>query len=333
MTGDFTPPGPDQPADAFSTGRSEALSILIRLARRLAWAGVTLLGTVLLTFLLLHGTGADPARLIAGPRADPQTLAIIRTQFGLDQPLWVQIWRYVEHLLSGDWGISTFTREPVLSSILQRFPATLELAAGGLFFYLIIGIPLGAWTACHRNGWQDRITLIFGILIISLPIFYLARMLQYGVAYHLRLLPVAGIGGLSHLILPAFTLGLVGGIYYSRLLHASLSDTLQQDYIRFARSRGIPRRSVLIRHALRNALVPVATQLGMDVAGLLGGVIFTENVFSWPGIGTLMIRSIFQLDVPMILGTVLFSAILVVAANIIVDLLYPLLDPRMERAL
>jgi len=304
-----------------------------RLLKRLGWAIVTLFGTVTITFILLHSAPVDPARMIAGAKADPQTIAHIRHQFGLDRPAYQQFGFYCWKMIRGDWGISNFTREPVLNSILDRFPATAELAAAGLFFYLLIGIPLGIWTARHKNGWQDRLVLIVGILIISLPIFYLARMLQYGVAYKARLLPVAGMGGLAHLLMPAFTLGLVGGLYYSRLLHSSLVDVLAQDYVRSARARGLSEARVLYRHALRNALIPVSTQLGMDVAGLLGGVIFTEMVFAWPGIGTLAVRAIFMLDVPMILGTVLFAAILVVLANLAVDLIYPLLDPRIEGAL
>ena len=306
---------------------------LLRLARRLAWSAVTLLGTVLLTFVLLYAYPASPEKLIAGPHSDPATLQAIRVQMGLDKPRWVQFLVYLDHLLKGNWGTSNFTREPVLRSIWERFPATLELAAAGLFFYLAIGIPLGLWTARHKHKWQDRTVLVVGILIISMPIFYLARMLQYGLAYKWRLLPVAGIGGLDHLLLPAFTLGLVGGVYYSRLLHTSLTEVLTQDYVRFARARGFSERHVLFRHVLRNAMIPVATQLGMDVAGLLSGVIFTENVFAWPGIGTLAVKAILQMDVPVIMGTVLFAAILVVAANIIVDLLYPVLDPRIERSL
>ena len=308
------------------------MKLLQRLLRRLGWACVTLFGTTLVTFVIICNIHGDPARMMAGPKADPKTLAAIRHEFGFDRPPAQRYAIYLNQVVHGNWGISTFTRKPVLPTIMERFPATAELALGGLAFYLLIGMPLGLWTARHKNQWQDRITLVVGILIISMPIFYLARMLQFGLCYKLRILPVAGIGGFSHLLLPAFTLGLGGGIYYSRLLHASLVDVLAQDYVRFARARGLSESRVLGRHVLRNALIPVATQLGMDVAGLLGGVIFTENVFSWPGIGTLAVNAIFQLDVAMILGTVLFSAILVVAANIIVDLLYPLLDPRIERS-
>lgn len=314
--------------------KSRSGSFPVRLLKRLSWAALTLFGTILVTWGLLYAMpNVDPARLVAGPRTDPETLAAIRRQLGLDLPRYQQFWLYLVNLAHGNWGQSSFTRKEVLHSILERFPATAELAISGLAIYLLIGIPLGVWTARHKNGWQDKTVLVVGIMIISLPIFYLARMLQYGIAYRAGVLPVAGMGGISHLIMPALTLGLVGGVYYSRLLHSSIVDVLAQDYVRAARARGLTEGMVLRRHVLRNALIPVATQLGMDVAGLLGGVIFTENVFGWPGIGTLAVKAIFQLDVRMILGTVLFAAIIVVTANIIVDLLYPLLDPRIQKAL
>ncbi|MDQ2730130.1 MAG: ABC transporter permease, partial [Armatimonadota bacterium] len=255
--------------------RSPLGAFFVRLAKRLGWAAITLLGTIVVTYTLIYAVPADPARMVAGAKADPETIKNISHQLRLDRPAPVRFALYVNDLAHGNWGKSSFTRKGVLPSIWDRFPATLELAGAGLFFYLVIGIPLGVWTARHNNGWQDRTVLIVGMCIISMPIFYLARMLQYGAAYKAQWLPVAGIGGLGHLLLPAFVLGLAGGVYYSRLLHSSLVEVFQQDYMRFSRARGLPERRVLWRHGVRNALIPVCTQLGMDVAGLLGGVIFT----------------------------------------------------------
>jgi peptide/nickel transport system permease protein len=299
-----------------------------RLFSRWAWAGVTLWGTSLLVFLIAFVVPADPARAYAGAHADPQAIEDIREELGLNDPLLVQYGRFLGRAVRGDFGRSFITGEEVLPAIWRRFPATLLLALGGLFVQLVLGLPLGILTAKKKDTLTDRTVLVLGMVALSVPVFWLGHTLQYRFAYRWGWLPVAGYGGLAHLILPSITLGLGGAAYYARLVHSNMVDVLQADYVRTARAKGLPESVVLVRHAFRNALIPVLTILGLDLAHLLSGVVFTETVFAWPGIGLLAMQAVLNLDLPMIMGTVLFSAFLVVAANIVVDVIYRFVDPR-----
>src|SRR6185295_14884583 len=193
--------------------------------------------------------------------------------------------------------------------------------------WMLLAVPLGVLTARCGGSWFDRFVLVLATLSLSLPAFWLARMLQYWLSYKLGWFPVAGFRGFSHLLLPAATLAVLFVGYYARLVHSNMTEVLNSPYIRTARAKGVSEAMVLFRHGLRNAMIPVVTILGMDVAGLLGGVMFTENVFALPGIGTLAVQSVFNLDVPVIMGTVMFSAVIVVAANLVVDVLYRWIDP------
>jgi len=299
---------------------------------RLGWALVTLLGTSIIVFAIVHAVPADPVAAYAGPHADKETIDHIRTELGLDDPVWQQYLRFLGRAVRGDLGRSFVTQEPVTDAILRRFPATLALSLGGLAVWLALGVPLGVITAKWRDTPIDRTVLVLAMVGISLPTFWLGRLLQFEFAYRAGLLPVAGLGSWRHLILPCVTLGAVGVGYYARLIHANMVEALNEDYIRTARAKGISERQVLLRHALRNALIPVLTVLGMDAALLLGGVVFTETVFALPGVGALALQAVLNLDVPMIMGTVLFSATLVVGANLAVDLLYAIVDPRIRAA-
>ena len=304
--------------------------MLPRLLIRLFWSAVTLLGTAVLIFFLVNAVPGDVARIVAGPKASAAVLQQIHREYHLDQPVWQRFGYYLAQLARGDLGHSYVTDQPVARAILTRLPVTAALAATAVVMWLALAVPLGVLTAKYRGRWFDRGVLVAATLSLSLPSFWLARMLQYWLAYQVGWFPVAGFNGFTSLLLPGATLALLFAGYYARLIHTNMVEVLESPYVRGARAKGLPELTVLFRHALPNALIPVVTLLGMDVAGLLGGVLFTENVFALPGIGTLAVQSVFNLDVPVIMGTVLFSALLVVTANLVVDLLYHWIDPRIQ---
>ncbi|MCY3771965.1 MAG: ABC transporter permease [Gemmatimonadetes bacterium] len=304
--------------------------MLNRVLRRLGWAAVILWGTTVVTFLIVHAVPADPVRVYAGANADAETIERIRQEMGFDDPLAVQYGRYIGNLLRGDLGTSLVTGERVLDALLARFPVTLSLALTAVCLWMLMSVPLGVLTAKYRGRAIDRAVLIVSLVAISLPVFWLARMLQYYLAYRTGMFPVGGWAGWTHIILPAATLALVITGYYARLVHTNMVEVLNADYMRVARAKGVPEYIVLFKHGLRNAVIPVITVLGLDMAALMGGVVFTENVFALPGLGVLALQSVFSLDVPMIMGVVLFSAVMVVCANIVVDFVYMWIDPRVE---
>jgi peptide/nickel transport system permease protein len=302
---------------------------VIAFVQRLAWSLVILLGVTLLTFVLAFVIPSDPARTVAGPKADPETLATIRRDLGLDQPLLVQYAGYVARLARGDLGRSYVTRQNVWQAIMERLPATAYLALTSLAASAAIGIALGCLTSLRQGSAIDLGVLVGSLIALSLPVFWVGMMLLYGFAYRLRLFPLGGFGAVN-VVLPACTLALSGAAYYARLLHTSMRGVLDQDFIRTAHAKGLPALRVYGQHALRNALIPLVTVLGLDFAGLMSGVVLTETVFNWPGLGRLAVDAVFNQDIPMIMGTVLFSAVLVVGANIVVDALYLAIDPRIR---
>ena len=301
-----------------------------RILSRLTQSLVTLLGVSLLVFFITHVIPADPVAAVAGPKADHATRERIRKELHLDEPVILQYGRYLWGVLHGDLGQSFVTGERVADAIMIRFPSTLFLSIGGVAIWILVGVPLGVLTARFRDKPIDWITLVVCMVAIALPTFWLARLLQFQVAYRDGLLPVAGFFNWQCLILPAITLGVGGAGYYARIVHSNMVEVLSQDYIRAARARGLSEPVVLFKHALRNALIPVLTLLGMDIAALLAGVVFTETIFALPGLGALALQAVLSMDVPMIMGTVLFSAVLVVVANIAVDVVYRLVDPRIQ---
>lgn len=306
------------------------MNLLSRLLVRLFWSAVTLLGTAVIVFILVNVVPGDVARKIAGPRATPAVLAEIRHTYHLDDPIWVRLGYYLARLAHGNLGKSYVTDQPVTQAILNGLPVTAALAVTAVTMWMLIAVPLGVYTAKHRGSWFDRGVLVAATLSLSFPSFWLARNLQYTFAYKLGWFPVAGFHSFACLLLPGMTLAILFVGYYSRLIHTNMVEVLDSPLVRAARAKGMTETRVLFRHALPNALIPVVTILGMDVASLLGGVLFTENVFALPGIGTLAVQSVFNLDVPMITGTVLFSATMVVTANFIVDILYRWIDPRIK---
>lgn len=300
------------------------------LVSRLAWAVVILLGTTFVTFAIVFVVPGDPARVVAGPRADAATLASIRHELGLDRSLPVQYGHYVWRLAHGDLGRSYATRQPVATALARRLPATATLACAGLAIAIVIGLVGGLLTAPLAGSWLDRATLLGSLAILSAPVFWLGMIGLYYVGFRWRLVPLGGAGGLRHLLLPALVLGIGSGVYYARLLHTNLQSVLALDYIRAARARGVGPVRLLGVHALRNAALPLLTIVGLDFAALMNGVVLTETVFHWPGLGRLAFDAVLALDVPVIMGTVLVSAVLVVVTNLAVDLLYRLVDPRIR---
>ena len=303
-----------------------------RLSHRLFWSVVTLAGTAVLTFFLVNAVPGDVARVIAGPKASADVIKSIHAKYHLDEPLWKRLGYHLTRLAHGDLGESYVTEQPVAEAILTRLPATAALAGVAIVMWMLLAVPLGVLTAKYRGSWFDRLVLVLATLSLSLPAFWLARMFQYWLSYKLGWFPVAGWRSFAHLLLPAGTLALLFVGYYARLIHSNMAEVLNSPYVRAARAKGASESVVLFRHGLPNAIIPVITILGMDVAGLLGGVMFVENVFALPGIGTLAVQSVFNLDVPVIMGTVMFSAVIVVAANLVVDVLYRWIDPRIKAA-
>jgi peptide/nickel transport system permease protein len=300
------------------------------LARRLGWALVILLGTTTITFAILYVVPGDPARVVAGPRADAATLATIRRELGLDRSLPAQYGRYLWRLAQGDLGRSYATRQPVARTLARRLPATATLACAGLAIAIVVGLVGALLTAPVAGTWLDRAALVGSLALLSAPVFWLGMLGLYWIGFRWRLVPLGGAGSVRHLILPALVLGVGTGVYYARLLHTNLHEVLASDYIRAARARGIAPLRLYGVHALRNAALPLLTVIGLDFAALMNGVVLTETVFHWPGLGRLAFDAVLALDVPMIMGTVLLSAGLVVVTNLAVDVLYRLVDPRIR---
>jgi len=304
------------------------------LAGRIGGLVVVLLGVMTITFILTSAIPGDVALFYAGPHATARVIAETRHTLGLDQPKIVQYLRYVWLVLHGDFGESATLNEPVLTALLQRLPATALLAGSVIAIEIVLALVLGTLASMNRDGPLDRLLAAFAALGVSLPGFWIGIMLLFVVAFKLNALPLGGYGDpvWLYLILPAATQGVPGGFWYARILRASLCETLGADYCRTARSKGMPRRLVVVRHALPNAIIPVLTIAAMDLGQLLGGIVVVEVVFSWPGIGQLAYQSLQNLDVPMVIGTVLFTALCISLLNIVVDLLRLAIDPRVRLA-
>jgi peptide/nickel transport system permease protein len=293
---------------------------------------LVLFGVAAITFVIAFLVPGDPARLYAGTNASPAAIKIIHHQLGLDRPLWTQFGDYMWRVLHLDFGFSYRYQTPVLPAILQRFPATAELALAGVFFELIIGLPIGILSAIRPGSFWDRATMVFTFVALAAPPFWLGLLFLFVFGVVLPVLPIGGYGGGApqYLLLPALTLGLGGAAYYARLLRASLLDILKSDYVRTAWAKGLTERQVIQKHAIPNALTVIVSQLGMDLGYFLAGVVVIESVFAWPGIGKQAVDAIFTLDIPLVMGTVLFGALLIVTANVVVDISYTFLDPRVR---
>lgn len=300
------------------------------LLRRLATSLVTLLGVALAVFLLVRLLPGDPARLVAGLNATQEEVEKIRHILGLDQPLLVQLGRFLGDLLQGNLGLSVRTGQPVLQEIAHRLPYTIELALVATFFGSAIGILLGVVAAVRQNTWVDVLFSSLALAGISMPVYWLGLLLIIAFAVHLQWLPAAGAGGWKSLVLPGATLSFFSLALVTRMTRASMLETLRQDFIRTATAKGLGRLRVIYVHALRNAFLPVLTVIGLQFGNLLGGAVLTESVFAWPGMGQLLVNSIFARDYPMIQGIILIYAAMVVLLNLLVDLLYSVIDPRIR---
>lgn len=300
------------------------------ISRRVLQSALILLGVTFITFFLLYILPADPALQIAGRSATPETVANIRTQLGLDQPLITQYWHYLINLLQGDFGRSYLQRTNVSELLASRLTPTLLLMFFAILIEIILGVTSGVIAAIKRGKTADNSLMLLSFVGVSAPQFIVAILLLYVFAVKLHWFPIGGYGTPMHFVLPALTLGVLGSGWYSRVMRSSMIDVLRQDYIRTARAKGASPRRIILVHALRNATLPIVAMIGLDIGIFMGGVVVVESVFGWPGIGQLAWQAIQRVDIPIIMGVTLVSAIAIVIGNLLADLLAPLIDPRIK---
>jgi peptide/nickel transport system permease protein len=300
------------------------------IAGRLVQAALILLGVAAITFALLYLMPADPARQIAGRAATHDMVELVRHQMGLDRPLPVRFITYLGRLARGDLGTSYVQRTDVATLVLSRLPATLQLLAGGIVAELLIGLPAGIIAAVWRGRWIDQAVMVLAFVGVSVPQFVLAIILLFAFAASLGWFPIGGYGGLDHLVLPALTLGILGAGWYGRMMRSSMVEVLSQDYVRTARAKGAGIWRVVLVHALRNAVLPILAMIGLDIGTFMSGAVVVESVYGWPGIGQLTWQAIQQIDIPIIMAVTLLAAVGIVLANLVVDLLSPLVDARIR---
>ncbi|MFZ5828237.1 MAG: ABC transporter permease [Bacillota bacterium] len=328
-------------------------------ARRLVLMLVVLAGVSVITFALTHIVPADPVAAALGDRATEEQIAKVREQLGLNKPLYVQFGIYVKGLLQGNLGESIRNRRPVIEDLVTYLPATLELSTGAILVAILVGVPTGVISAVYKDRFQDQFTRIFSLIGVSVPVFYLALVLLGLLYTKLGWVPGSGrldtytvppaevtglilvdsilegnwhalSDGLWHLLLPSFVLGFHSAGVITRMTRSSMLEVLTQDYVRTARAKGLNERTVIFRHALRNAMIPTVTVIGLAYGSLLAGAVLTETIFSWPGIGRYATDSVVNLDIPAIMGVTLVAAVIYSFANLVVDLTYGALDPRIR---
>ncbi len=329
--------------------------------RRLLLMVIVLWGIVTITFIVARVIPADPIGAILGPQAPEDLVQKVRKEWGLDKPLWEQYLYYLAGVIKGDLGKSIKTNRPVIHDLLQFFPATIELATFSLFIAIIIGVPVGILSAIKKDSIIDHISRVIALVGVSTPVFWLGLILLYVLYYKLGLVPEPGrlsitvtppqritgmylidsiltgradafIDALKHIILPAFVLGYFSSAYIMRITRSSLLDVLNQEYIRTARAKGLRERLVLYRHAVRNALIPTVTVIGITYGSLLEGAVLTETIFAWPGLGRYATQAFLSLDYNAVMGATLLIALVYSIVNLIVDILYAFLDPRIRTA-
>jgi peptide/nickel transport system permease protein len=298
--------------------------------RRLAIVIPTVLGAVTLVFFFLHMIPGDPVEVMLGEMAHQADKDQLREELGLNLPLHIQYGRFIAGVFQGDLGDSYFYHRPVTQVIAERAPATVELALAAFLVAGLIAIPLGIVAALREGTTVDNASVIFSLLGVSMPNFWLGPLLIILFSIQLGWFPVSGRGGVGSLVLPAITLGTALAAILSRMTRASLLERLGEEYLTVARAKGLPEWKVILKHALRNALIPVITVMGLQFGALLSGAIITENVFSWPGIGTLLINAIEARDYPLVQGCILFISLSYVLVNLMTDLLYGWVDPRIR---
>lgn len=289
-----------------------------------------LLGVSLLVFAIMYLTPGDPAQLILGENAPKAAVEALREKMGLNDPFFIQYFRFVKNAVMGDFGRSYTTGREVFKEIFSRFPNTLVLAILGVFISVLIGIPIGIISATRQYSFLDSFSMVFALLGVSMPVFWLGLMLILTFSVKLRLLPSGGFDSLTSLVLPAITLGVGSAAIVTRMTRSSMLEVIRQDYIRTARAKGVAEKVVINKHALKNALIPIITVVGLQFGSLLGGAVLTESVYSWPGVGRLMVEAIRQKDSPTVLAAVIFLATAFSVVNLFVDLLYAFADPRIK---
>jgi peptide/nickel transport system permease protein len=317
-----------------------------------------LIGVAVIVFLIVHLIPGDPAQTMLGERASDEALAKLREDMGLNDPLPVQFWRYIKDLLRGDLGRSIMSNNPVSEELSQRFPATLELSFFAIFFAVFVGIPAGIFASINQNSWFDNLSMLIALMGVSMPIFWLGLMFIWLFAVELGWFPPSsriGVGLdftpitnlyvidsiiqlnfnalkdiLHHLVLPAVALGTIPMAIIARMTRSSMLEVLRKDFIRTAYAKGLKRKIVIFKHALKNAMVPIITVVGLQFGVLLGGAVMTETIFSWPGLGKYLVDAIYARDFPIVQGGILFFAGVFVIVNLIVDLSYALVDPRIQ---
>ena len=315
--------------------------------RRLLWAGVLLIAVTFVTYVIFFLVPANPARLAAGQSATPEKVEEVEKFLGLDQPVYIQYYRFLKRLvLEGSLGQSFLNRRPVNDEIFRAAPVTASLVFGAMVFVLLISIPVGILSALRPRSLLDRAAMVYVLIGISLPSFWIALVLSYAIGYRLGWTPIAGYcevvtvpeasvcGGLRdwayHMLLPWLTLAIVVAGTYVRFIRAEVMETMTQDYVRTARAKGAPEHRVMRKHIMRNAMLPLVTIIGLDIGLLLGGAIFIEVVYGLPGLGSTAINSIQQFDLPVLQGVVIFGAIAIIIFTLIVDLVYAWIDPRIR---
>jgi peptide/nickel transport system permease protein len=300
------------------------------LIRRLLESALILLGISLVTFVLLYLVPADPARQIAGRSATAETVANIRDQLGLNDPLFVQYGRYLWNLAHGDLGRSYLQRAEVSTLIASRLPASLLLMVSAIVLELIVGLTIGVVAALRRNTVTDNALMIFSFVSISAPQFVIGILLLYVFAVQLHWFPIGGYGTPAHLVLPTVTLAFLGAGWYSRMMRSSVIEVLSQDFVRTARAKGLARWQTIGRHVIPNAVLPIIAMVGIDIGLFFSGIVVVESVFGWPGIGQLAWQAIQRIDIPVIMGVTIVSAAAIVLGNLLADLVAPLIDPRIK---
>ena len=298
------------------------------IGRRLLLLVPTLFGVLVAAFLLLNVAPGDPVQGMVGERADSATIARLRAELRLDDPLPVQFWHYLTGVLQGDLGRSYITGRPIAQDLIERFPKTAQLALAAMSFAAVAGIALGVLAAVRPGSAVDRIASLAAYLGVSFPVYWVGLLLILLFAVALRWLPPSGSGGLAALVLPAVTLGMRSVAVLARMTRGAMREALASDFIRTARAKGVPETTVVLRHGLRTALIPVITVLALDTGNYLTGSLLTESIFAWPGLGRYVLTAIEKRDLPAVQGSILFMSVIFVLVNLVADLLYAKADPR-----
>jgi len=303
---------------------------VVSLLKRLLGTIPVIFGVLFLTFVLVHSIPGDPVEVMLGESATSADREVLRQNLGLDEPLPIQFFQYVAKVAQGDLGVSIHSKKPIVDLLAERLPATIKLAALALMIAISIGVPLGIVAALKVDRWADNLATVLSLTVSAMPHFWLGPLLMMVFALWLGLLPVSGMDANTSIILPALTLGFGLAAILTRMTRASMLEVLHEDFIRTARAKGLPEKTVILKHALRAALLPIVTVLGLQLGSLLAGTVITETVFAWDGIGRLLVESIEKRDYPVTQACVLVIALTYVFVNLLTDIIYTRIDPRVR---